>query len=195
VGLVSQKVGLILGESKNQKGAKVKNFLIHPLLIATSLLLTVGCNKPENKTEQKIQPEQVIKNFSAFETREGKKYWKLVAEEAKIFETKNLATLKNFSINFYSENGEKISAILKAPAGKIDTNNNDFFTEGKTIIKTENEILECENITYKSSLNKIFSDSRVKLTRKDAIVKGKGIEATPDLSSIIIKENLVEVKK
>jgi LPS export ABC transporter protein LptC len=195
VGLVSQEVGLILGENKNQKGAKVKNFLIHPLLIAMSLLLTVGCSKSENKTEQKVQPEQVIKNFSAFETREGKKHWKLVAEEAKIFETKNLATLKNFSISFYSEDGKKISATLKAPSGKIYTNNNDFFTEGKTIIKTEKEKLECENVAYKSSLNKIFSDSNVKLIRQDAIVTGKGIEATPDLSSIIIKENLVEIKK
>ncbi len=174
---------------------KSKQLLNSIVSIFISLLI-LSCKKPEKIQSEKVQPEQVLKNFTAFEYKEGKKVWKLIADEAKLYETEKIATIKGFTIYFFSEDGNKVVTVLKAPSGKIDTNNNDFFTIGKTILKTEkNETLECEKLVYKSSLNKIFSDCNVKLTREDAIITGKGIEATPDLSSIIIKENIVEIKK
>ncbi|MFN3967090.1 MAG: LPS export ABC transporter periplasmic protein LptC, partial [Endomicrobiia bacterium] len=166
------------------------------LFITYYSLLILSCKTKENIKQQIGEPEQVLKNFTAFESKEGKKIWRLVAEEAMVYESEKIVILKNFSVNFFSEEGNKSVAILKAPSGRINSDTNDFFTEGKTLLKTNNnEILECKNLIYRSSLRKIFSDSEVKLTRKDAIITGKGIEATPDLSSIIIKENIVEIKK
>ncbi|PIZ13861.1 MAG: hypothetical protein COY53_02580, partial [Elusimicrobia bacterium CG_4_10_14_0_8_um_filter_37_32] len=78
----------------------------------------------------------------------------------------------------------------------MDIGKNDFHTIGKTtVITADNEILECEDLKYVDREKKIFTDSSVVITRKDSVIKGKGLEATPDLSSVIVKNNRVEIKK
>ena len=172
------------------------------LLLATHYLLLTGCEKKENIesiTEiRESSPEQIIKNFTAFESKAGKKVWSMIAEQAEIFESKNSAgksiSIKNFTIKFYSEDGKFVDGVLNASKGEIDTAKNEFKTFGKTTLNSASgEKLECTDLYYDPKTQKIYSDSQVKLIRKDAIITGKGIVANPDLSSVIIKENMVKI--
>ncbi|MDI6641662.1 MAG: LPS export ABC transporter periplasmic protein LptC, partial [Elusimicrobiota bacterium] len=146
------------------------------LLFGLCSLLILSCEKKENIKSQtnvaKSAPEQILKNFTAFESKAGKKVWSLVAESAEVFDKVTL--IQNFTIKFYSENGKSIDGILKASKGEINTEKNEFKTIGKTFLNSSaGEKLECSNLYYNPQTKKIYSDNDVKLERIDAIVTGK----------------------
>lgn len=156
-----------------------------------------GCSEESNYQKRKEKkPEQILERFTAFESKDGIKIWKLVAKEAQIFESESNTNLKDFIVTFFKSDGKSVDAVLQAPSGEMDMRVNNFKTQGRTIVKNSiKEVLECTDLYYNAKDKKIYSDSDVRLTRADSIVKGKGFEATPDLSSVIIKENVVNVKK
>lgn len=153
----------------------------------------MGCSDNLLNVRPKSGPEQVFKDFTAFESKKGIKSWKLVAQEALVYEAQKKTQLEDFTVDFYTDNGKEIKATLKAKKGELNTNKNDFYTKGKTVITTPgNEVLESSDLRYKSDTKKIYGDSYVKLTRKEGIVEGNGLEAEPDLSSVIIKESIAQ---
>ncbi|OGS19939.1 MAG: LPS export ABC transporter periplasmic protein LptC [Elusimicrobia bacterium RIFOXYA2_FULL_40_6] len=150
-----------------------------------------GCSDKALTSKSQAGPEQVLKKFTAFESKNGIKNWTLIAQEAKIYESHKNAQLKDFLVNFFTDDGKQIKAVLKAQLGEIDTDKNDFYTKGPTTITSaDNTVLQSTDLRYKSDTKKIYGDSYVKLIKSDGIVEGKGIEAEPDLSSVIIKESM-----
>jgi len=177
-------------------------------LLILFLLFILSCNTNSINNVEKTQdntpspPEQVLNKFSAYGTKEGKKIWYLTAEKAYVYESKNIALLEKFNVKFFKTDKNtnlptnQISSVIKSNSGEMDIGKNDFHTIGKTtVITADNEILECEDLKYVDREKKIFTDSSVVITRKDSVIKGKGLEATPDLSSVIVKNNRVEIKK
>ena len=177
-------------------------------LLILFLLFILSCNTNSINNVEKTQdntpspPEQVLNKFSAYGTKEGKKIWYLTAEKAYVYESKNIALLEKFNVKFFKTDKNtnlptnQISSVIKSNKGEMDIGKNDFHTIGKTtVITADNEILECEDLKYVDREKKIFTDSSVVITRKDSVIKGKGLEATPDLSSVIVKNNRVEIIK
>lgn len=161
------------------------------------MVFLAGCADESSYIKRKEKkPEQILQNFTAFESKDGIKLWKLIAKEAQIYESESNVKLRDFKVTFFKKNGKDIDAVITALKGEIDTNANNFYTEGETVVTNSlKEVLECVGLYYDTNQQKIFSDSDVTLTRADSIVRGKGFEATPDLSSVIIKENIVNLKK
>lgn len=170
---------------------KTKYFLLTFLSIFSTIIF-VNCSRKIEFGDK--GPEQVLENFTVFETDCGKKIWDLTAAEAQISEKTKIILLNDFKVKFY--NNDKLSSVLKSSKGKIDSQNNNFFTEDKTTVTTsDGEILYCDNLKYISKDKKIFTDSNVKIVRKDYIITGTGLEATPDLSVVIIKQNKTVLKR
>ena len=175
------------------------------ILISAFLLFPLSCKK-KAKQEQ-AEAEQVLENFTAFESNSTRRIWDLNAKKAYVQESENIVLLKDFKVRFYKKNWETldipkktekdiVESILKAKLGKIDERKNDFSTEGETTVETsEGETLKCDGLIYRSAEKKIFTDSKFTLYRKDSTIRGEGLEATPDLSVVIVKHNKVVVKK
>ncbi|MBU2567842.1 MAG: LPS export ABC transporter periplasmic protein LptC [Elusimicrobia bacterium] len=163
---------------------------------ALFVLFLAGCGGEKAKPAQDVPGGQFIKRFTAFESKDGKMKWSLVAEEAKVDEQSNRIELSNFSVDFFKKDGKSVEAVLTAGSGEMDPAVNRFRTIGDSFVKTaDGELLETRDLYYDPEKKKIYGDSEVKLTRRDAIVTGKGIEATPDMESVVIKKNRVEIKR
>ncbi len=175
----------------------IKN-VFYVMGVSAFVALAAGCSgnlakTPNSRIEEAPPiPEQAIEKFSVTETEEGKPHWVLEASTAQIMEKEKKVLLQMPRISFY-QNGEYVSTLVAAK-GRINTGNYDIWAEGPCTIDTaKGERLETSNLHYRSDIQKIVTDDKVTLTREDEVVKGQGMEATPDLSSIIIRKQRVEV--
>jgi LPS export ABC transporter protein LptC len=181
------------------------NTIFGAALIAFFILLPPACK--EKAKSEPAEADQVLENFTAFESNSGKRLWDLNAVKAYVHESENTVLLKDFKVRFYKKDWEKldipnktekdiVDSILKAKSGNIDMTKNDFSTKGETTVTTfEGETLKCDDLYYLAKAKKIFTDSNFTLYRKDSTIKGIGLEATPDLAVVIVKHNRVVVEK
>jgi len=138
-------------------------------------------------------PEQAIERFNVTETEKGQPHWVLDADSAQILETQKKVLLTSPKIKFY-EAGKYVSTLVAAN-GRINTENYDIWGDGKCVLTTvKNERLETSNLHYRSDIKKVVTTEKVKLIKPDETIYGEGMEATPDLESITIKKQRVEVK-
>jgi LPS export ABC transporter protein LptC len=163
------------------------------VLLIAFLFIMQGCRKEEDQATEHISAlEQSIEKFSVTETRNGSPNWILDAESAQILEEEEKIFLKSPKIDFYQE-GEYASTLV-ADKGRINTKDYDIWGEGECVLTTKKgEILETSDLHYKSDIKKIVTEEKVKLVRKDETIYGRGMEATPDLESIIIRDQTVEL--
>ncbi|OGS20873.1 MAG: LPS export ABC transporter periplasmic protein LptC [Elusimicrobia bacterium RIFOXYA2_FULL_39_19] len=173
---------------------KIKNIKLFLLFLFP--VVCTACVDNNAVMGKKSGSEQILKDFVAFESEKGVKQWTLKSAEAVINDSQKNVQLKAFTVDFYDKDGITIKSVLKADAGRMDTSKNDFYTKGRTTMKsTVDGLLESTDLYYKAQTKLIYGDSYVKLTRKDSVIEGSGFEATPDFSSVIIKENTVDVKE
>ncbi|MGA2089993.1 MAG: LPS export ABC transporter periplasmic protein LptC [Endomicrobiales bacterium] len=161
------------------------------------LVLASGCGSeraPQKTTEVPPIPEQAIEQFTVTETEAGTPHWVLNATSAQINDLTKKAVLQFPRIKFY-EKGAYVSTLVAA-RGVINTQNYDIIGEGACTLDTaKGEHLETSNLHYASDTKKITTSERVKLIKTDEIIYGTGMEATPDLETIIIKKQRVEMKQ
>ena len=167
---------------------------------------TDGTNETQVIGTQVLSTED-LSTFTAFESVAGKRLWDLNASKAYVHEDEDVTFLEDFKVRFYKKGWEDsykpgatekdiIESVVTAKSGKIDMQKNDFYTEGKTLVTNhEGDVLECEDLRYLASKKRIFTDSDFVLSRTNSTTKGKGLEATPDLSVIILKKSKVIVKE
>lgn len=156
------------------------------------ILINFACSRNNNGKLVEIDnnPQQKIGKFTIRETNNGTPKWVLKAEEAIIIESEKIAKLKLPKIDFY-EDGKKVSD-LESERGRINTDNYDIVGEGKCLMTTvKGERLETENLKYKSDIEKVVTNERVKFIRPGEVINGKGMEASPDLENIVIKNQKV----
>ena len=168
------------------------------LILSFFLLLLVPACKNQDIVLQEgtsaKRPEQEIENFTAKQTKEGKPDWILNAASAQILETEKKIFLDAPKILFY-EKGVEVSDLV-AEKGRINTENYDIWGDGDCLLTTrKGEVLKTRNLHYRSDIKKIVTDEKVKLIRPDEVIDGQGLEATPDLETIIIKKQKVTLNK
>jgi LPS export ABC transporter protein LptC len=164
------------------------------ILMTIALFSSCGENRKRPIEEAPPIPEQAIEKFSITETEGGKPHWVLEAASAQIMESEKRAVLQLPRVKFYQK-GEYVSTLV-ASKGRINTENYDIWGEGKcTLTTAKGETLETSNLHYRSDIQKIVTEDNVKLTRPNETIYGQGMEATPDLASIIIKKQRTEVRR
>lgn len=164
-------------------------------VISVFSFLPASCGNTKSKPDEHPPvPDQAIEQFNVMETKEGKPNWVLEASTAQILESQKKVYLQHPRIKFYQK-GEYVSTLV-ATRGKINTDTYDIWGEENCLLTTaKGERLETKNLHYRSDIQKVVTDDKVKLTRQDEIITGQGMEATPDLESIIIKKQKVELKE
>jgi LPS export ABC transporter protein LptC len=162
---------------------------------AVFLMVFYSFESSKKDKEEKLPPipEQAIEKFNVTETEKGMPHWVLDASTAQILENEKKVLLSAPTIKFY-EGGNYVSTLVAAK-GRINTENYDMWGDGNCLLTTaKGETLETSNLHYRSDVKRVFTDEKVKLVRPDETIYGIGLEATPDLETILIKKQRVEMK-
>lgn len=90
---------------------------------------------------------------------------------------------QNMKVDFFDLNGEKTST-LTANSGWADESADDLFASGNVkIVSTNNVTIETEEINWKNSTQKIYSEKFVKIISPTEKLQGFGFESDQHLSN------------
>lgn len=164
-------------------------------VIAMVGLIFISCSKPEHEAGRSAGPDQILEGFEVNHTINGVLVWSLYSEHTNVFEEKKLAYADNPVIKFYEEGN--LSSTMKSDKGVLHIDSSDIEAWDNVVIVSQKEAsrLETERAYYKAEVDKIFSDEKVVFYREDSITTGTGMESNADLSSMIIKNQKVEILK
>jgi 3-deoxy-D-manno-octulosonate 8-phosphate phosphatase (KDO 8-P phosphatase) len=198
-GAVREVIELLL-KAQGRLDKVVSGFL--SLFLCAALFLS-SCGGRLPSQDQAEVPDQWIDQFTITETLSGLPVWVLNSDSAQIYNKKQLATLDNIRIEFMSHKALKknesykslsaakklqtINARLSAPKGEVGLDTHNLRAWGGVEVKSQDgTALYAEHLLFSTTQQKIITDSPVKIIRKDSILLGEGLEATPDLSTVKI---------
>ena len=141
-----------------------------------------GRNKP--------LPDQVISDFQITMTSMGQKDWSMKAEQAFVYEGRNILEAKDIEVTFFGQAAE-VRSVLRADYGRLDRNSDDMEAKGDVVVTgSDGVVLETESLQWKSSARKIVSDDSVRVIRHQDVLTGWGFRGDPDLGSFEILRNM-----
>lgn len=157
------------------------------------LVLTLACTSKPAKTG--LEPENVFENLSLTESRLGTASWTLKAEEAQMIHKESKILLKKPFMEIYEEG--KMTSKVRALEGTIRTDTQDIHLSRSVLVTSlkDYSTLSTEKLRYVSKKRKIYSDDPIVFNRSGSKVEGQGLEASPDLSEIVIKKQKTTIEK
>jgi len=134
-------------------------------------------------------PEQRFYDYRLIESKDGVKQWLLESDEMQKFSNDPTAHLVDVHMRFYRD-GEFFSTLV-ADSGRAHSVTKNVFMWGHVVVETEDgRRLETEELYYDNERGLIHNDVFDRLTREEDVVTGIGLEATPDLEYIEIKQRV-----
>ena len=116
----------------------------------------------------------VMKTMKQTSTRNGIKEWALEASSARLLKKSNKAEMENVKVSFYLENNDIV--FLRSKKGVLDTDKKDMTFTGHVVVTLNDNILQTDKLHYEKKRHIIYTDSRVKLENKDAVIYGNYLE-------------------
>lgn len=196
---VLREVAEIILQAQGSWENLMKRFVLLFIFLTLGIL---GCS-PKVPPQTVELPDQWLESFIITETSDGVPVWVLNSEKAQIYNKKNKATLDNISIQFMdlppslkqhppknlqeAKKALKQVARLTAPSGEVTLEEHDLRAWGGVVIQSEDgTTLYTDRLVFRTKLQKITTESPIKIVKRDSILIGEGLEATPDLSTVKI---------
>lgn len=191
-------------KAKEKKKMNLRKY--HPLFlffVITFLMVGVlgGCREEpnlgqtaenlddESKNELDERPIQQIFDYRLVETKAGIRSWVLDSDLMNKYSGQRDVELITVHIDFYKEGAH--FSTLTADSGLANLQTNNIFTWGEVVVVTEDgRKLETEELYFDNTTRLIHNDVFDRFTRDGDIVEGIGLEATPDLEYIEIKQRV-----
>lgn len=155
-----------------------------------------GCNDaddpaptstPTAKTGK--SPEQQFFDYRLIETENGVRLWVLQSDKMLKYAGERDVQLITLYMDFF-KGGEHFS-VLTADSGRANLNTKDIHAWGNVIVITDDgRKLETEQLFFNNETQLIHNDVFNRFTRDGDVLTGIGLEATPDLEYIEIKQNV-----
>ena len=99
-----------------------------------------------------------------------------------------LEITKGLKVQFFNPSGRKESE-LTAQYAKIDEEKNLMEAKNTVIVKNENgDILETEHLLWNEKTEMIYTEEFVKITTKDEMIFGEGLESNQNFTKYTIKK-------
>ena len=168
-----------------------------PLCLATLLgisLIWGGCDQAEESapgvTGQKRDiPEQQFFEYTFIETSAGVTQWILESEEMQKFSGQRPLQFSVVKMDFFN-NGVHFST-LTADSGSGNMQIRDVHVWGNVVLrKDDGDQLETEELYFDNEQQLIHNEIFNRMTSGEDVITGIGLEATPDLEYIRIKEQM-----
>ncbi len=171
---------------------KTRNLLLSVLLAGT--LGLVACNEnPEpaaaDPKDRPVLPEQQFFDYVFTETNAGVKQWVLKSDEMQKFAGQRDVVFSVVTMDFFNEGQHYSTLTADSGTGNMDVR--DVHVWGNVVVVKENgDRLETEELYYDNESQLIHNEIFNRMTSADDVVTGIGLEATPDLEYIMIKERM-----
>ncbi len=153
-----------------------------PLLL---IVLTMCKSGSEDKAYAGIEGQEVLDSAVIQQTKDGRKLWRLKA--ARIEVEDSLTKVYGFEIQFFG-NGDSVISVLSADSGFVFSPSNDMVAMGDvSVVNRDGSRLKTDQLKWDSAKEKIYTDREVVITDTTGkVLKGRGLEANPDLTHIKI---------
>lgn len=155
--------------------------------LAIAALALFGACAPQTEAP-KEERRQVIDGLTLSQSVNSKPAWTLRARVAILREDEKLAELAAPSMDFYRL--EKIVSRVTARSGTVNTETHDVRLSSSVVLDSldDRSHLTTEELLYSSARGRLMTSAEVQIRRPEGVVRGRGLEATPDLSEIRIYE-------
>jgi LPS export ABC transporter protein LptC len=166
--------------------------LVMLMLAPLGFGLVSGCSAPEESSPQAAAsqlPEQQIYDYELIESQEGVRRWRLESARMERYANRDDVELYEVRMQFFRQ-GEYFST-LTSQRGRANLTAKNLFAFGDVVVVTEDgRRLETEELHYDNGRELIYNDVYNRFTWGEDLVTGNGLEATPDLEYLEIKERV-----
>jgi LPS export ABC transporter protein LptC len=164
------------------------------LIGVSSLILLVfsGCTREEPKAPEFALdvPDQVMENTTITFTEQGVKSAVINTKHLAVYEKLDLKKARGVRVDFYDPEGNHTS-VLVADSGLIQEKRQNLEALGNVVVTTEEGIrLETQSLRWDPQKRKIVTDDFVKITKRDDVITGEGLEADEELKHFVIKKSV-----
>lgn len=152
-----------------------------PLVLVLAL---AGCNTAGQI--QSSEPRQVLEDFSMSRSHRSQPAWTLKAKLAILKEEVQQVSLGRPRMEFYSKG--QVSSKVESLKGIAHLTTHDILLSKSVVLTSidEKTTLKTEKLIYSEKRKKFFTQEAVTVSRPGTVVRGRGIEADPQLSEIRI---------
>lgn len=172
--------------------------LVGPLLLL-AVLLVAGCQDVGTGDTESAAvtpaasvdavPQQKFYDYRLVETQAGVRQWILDSDEMYKYADRQDMHLVRVKMDFYRD-GEYFSTLL-SDSGTAHTRSHDVFVWGNVVITTsDGRRLRTSELNYSNDDGLIRNDVYNVFDRGADVITGIGLEATPDLDYIEIKQEV-----
>lgn len=149
-------------------------------LAALALAAACAPRAPEAPADRR----QVLEGLTLSQSFRGSPAWTLRSRLARLREDSKTATLETPVMDFYKA-GKAVSRVT-ARDGEIATETHDVRLSSSVVLDSfdDHSRLETDELFYSSKRARFHTERPVLVRRPGAVIRGEGMEATPDLSEI-----------
>jgi LPS export ABC transporter protein LptC len=160
------------------------------IVVALLCLALLSCNQSELKEPLIYDgPQRIAENVETFYTENNQVKVKMMAAVVYQFENGDQEFPKGLYLEFYDEAG-KLESTLRANEAYYFKKEHQWRGRGKVEVKNieKNEQLNTEELFWRPSDEKIFTDKFVTIRQQTDVIYGQGLEAKQDMSDYVIKK-------
>jgi LPS export ABC transporter protein LptC len=184
-------------QSKNNKK---KNFRLRSLIVGfAGLMLFLGGTlylysntEPQNKASEEATWSRAdfhLKTITFQEFEREKTVWKMVAEDAQIFQEHDVALLRNIQSTLHQEDGNTIT--LTSKEGRISLSSMNTTLRGDIhAVNEDGTQLFAESFDWDNKNRRATSEGPVRIIRDNIQIEGIGLDFDPDQQRMTIKKNI-----
>lgn len=128
----------------------------------------------------------MMEGFTLSQSRKGAPSWTLRSSRAVLREDDKRANLAGPVMEFYRE-GQRVSSVT-ALNGEVDTESHDVRLSSSVVLDSfdDHSRLTTSELLYDSKLGRFTTNADILVRRPEGVLRGRGLEANPDLSEIRI---------
>ncbi|OGR49836.1 MAG: LPS export ABC transporter periplasmic protein LptC [Elusimicrobia bacterium GWC2_65_9] len=150
-----------------------------------AVLLAAASCAPRREPAQDGR-RQVIEGLTLSQSMGGRPSWTLRSRLAVLHEDEQEAELSAPSMDFYRDG--RIVSRVAARGGAVDTEKHDVRLSSSVVVDSleDHSRLTTEELLYSCARDRFFTSADVRLQSPEGVMRGRGLESSPDLSEIRI---------
>jgi LPS export ABC transporter protein LptC len=177
---------------KQPKPAAVARSLLTVAVTCLLVGFAGGCGTGDETVSERSagpHPEQQFYDYRLIESKDGVKQWLLESDTMQKFAGEQEVHLVTVRMKFYRD-GAFFSTLI-ADSGRANLTTKNLFAWGNVEVTThDGRRLETSELHYDNERGIIHNDVFDRMTQGEDVVTGIGLEATPDLDYIEIRQRV-----
>ncbi|MBI2788260.1 MAG: LPS export ABC transporter periplasmic protein LptC [Elusimicrobia bacterium] len=153
---------------------------------ALAALLLAGSACGRSGEAEREERRQVMEGLTLSQSDRGEPSWTLKSSRAVLREDAKLATLTEPVMEFYKK-GKAVSRVT-ALSGEVDTESHGVRLSSSVVLDSfdDRSRLTTTELFYDSARGRFTTTADILVKRPEGVLRGRGLEAKPDLSEIRI---------